>query len=40
MKRKYDEVDDNNIYNEIDLDEINKYLTKWFNDKNIKIIDK
>lgn len=40
MKRKYDEVDDNNIYNEIDLDKINEYLTKWFNDKNIKIVDK
>lgn len=41
MKRKFKELDDDNIYNEekIDLDEITNYLKKWFIDKNIKIID-
>lgn len=41
MKRKYDELnDDDNINDEIDLDNVNEYLTKWFIDKNVKIIDK
>jgi|SaaInl85LU_5_DNA_1037374.scaffolds.fasta_scaffold04142_11 hypothetical protein len=41
MKRKFNELnDDDNIYDEIDLDKVNEYLTKWFIDKNVKIIDK
>lgn len=40
MKRKIDEIDDNNIYDEIDEDAVNEYLKKWFIDKNIKIVDK
>lgn len=41
MKRKFKQLNDDNIYNEekIDLDEIIDYLKKWFIDKNIKIID-
>jgi hypothetical protein len=40
MKRKIDEIDDNNIYDEIDEDAVNEYLKNWFIDKNIKIVDK
>tara|TARA_B110001450_G_C17292579_1_gene348075 strand:+ start:119 stop:235 length:117 start_codon:yes stop_codon:yes gene_type:complete len=37
MKRKYEHCDNNEL--EFDINEINEYITKWFNDKNIKIID-
>tara|TARA_B110000444_G_scaffold12354_1_gene10613 strand:- start:22 stop:147 length:126 start_codon:yes stop_codon:yes gene_type:complete len=40
MKRKYQQVDNDEIeLDQVDLNEINNYITKWFNDKNIKIID-
>tara|TARA_Y100000389_G_scaffold8449_1_gene8029 strand:- start:2142 stop:2276 length:135 start_codon:yes stop_codon:yes gene_type:complete len=43
MKRKYQQVDNDEIevdeVDEVDLNEINDYITKWFNDRNIKIID-
>lgn len=40
MKRKYQQVDNDEIeVDKIDLNEINDYITKWFNDRNIKIID-
>ena len=37
MKRKYEHCDNNEL--DFDINEINEYITKWFNDKNIKIID-
>ena len=46
MKRKYHQVDNREIeleeleeLEELDFNKINEYITKWFNDKNIKIID-
>ena len=40
MKRKYQQVDNDEIeLDQVDLNEIKNYITKWFNDKNIKIID-
>ena len=40
MKRKYQQVDNDEIeLDQVDLNEINNYITKWFNDQNIKIID-
>lgn len=38
MKRKYSEIEDFEI-TESDLNEINNFITKWFNDKNIKIVE-
>lgn len=40
MKRKFDEIDDDNIYNENNVNEITKFIIKWLDDKNINIIDK
>lgn len=40
MKRKYEHCDNNELEFDInEINEINEYITKWFNDKNIKIID-
>tara|TARA_B110000259_G_C14030677_1_gene406520 strand:- start:1622 stop:1765 length:144 start_codon:yes stop_codon:yes gene_type:complete len=46
MKRKYQQVDNREIeldelheLDEVDFNQINEHITKWFNDKNIKIID-
>jgi len=43
MKRKYQQVDNDEIevdeVDKVDLNQINEYITKWFNDQNIKIID-
>ena len=40
MKRKYNQEDNDEIeLDKVDLNELNEYITKWFNDKNIKIID-
>lgn len=43
MKRKYQQVDNREIeldeLDEFDFNQINEHITKWFNDKNIKIID-
>jgi len=46
MKRKYQQVDNDEIevdevdeVDKVDLNQINEYITKWFNNQNIKIID-
>lgn len=40
MKRKYQQVDNDEIeLDKIDLNELNYYITKWLNERNIKIID-
>ena len=43
MKRKYQQFDNDEIeidkFDNVDLNKINEYITKWFNEQNIKIID-
>ena len=43
MKRKYQQVDNDEIevdeFDKVDFNQINEYITKWFNEQNIKIID-